>query len=1230
MHASYPNSPIDDDEHFEFVDYTAASHWERFITTVEEVLTGWGVNDGQLGIFDESKLPPLGDKISTKIVGGIDPFVKREIIILDDTSYTLSYHYHPIKRWNEFAINHSPISSGSTLEPPPPPPITTLFPPNPDTFLPSSEFLPISLPNTSLESTSMNLSKIHRWTGLTHILVLSPTDIFSTGATSKSTSIDLHTTKMLLSSFAIAFHNTKCKLPVYVPNGQVANSLYAGYMCLFNKEVKNVNDASEVEIRFNTTYVRDVPARFSHLTGLTELFIEKMDLNKCPLDQVDVPELDKMPHLGIAVAGLFKYELQNLDDQDWKNLDENELNSTPLNLLNNKKSSFEENIFKEFENHSERTFGNGEAKDSSRFSHSTVDQFTSSIASVPNLPFGPPNDPLQSLSLTAFFPSAPRDTYLDNDVYSEVDAVRAPIWILACNFYPEHQLHALLSSILDATIISLDCNDEIAEKSNNSKGKLRNKSFKKGQITDIPGTFKSYDLISYDTVRYASSAAGGIVDMDDVDIDNILNVLFHPLSNKILPNNYDNTLNGIPLSASSLGLNFRDARTVPYKSFLWNLLECLLETVSPMTSSRGTFLGSLKILWNEIIREIRRHWERVEPLPDVNIYNMSENENESSIIHQNDSLTIDDNKVKNSTVEKTNLSNIGIDMRFNLIHQKLCMMNCCIARMRQYQKYNPILSTSPSSIKHRVSSNNSLDSMSNKINKNSPLEQKQTIDPFVRLFDHITGDDEIATPGTSASMVLVPRVNSNGASNSEVCTLAEKEVKFPSHNHSASIDYVPMPSVGELEEEYFDAIEEATSTPLGIPRGQKNTIRSASQHRRSPSSFSHIHSNSPTTSLFSEQSDPNPHASSLSESFIQLNYSSSMESNQGFEFAGRNTRSEMGKMSLNDDKEVKDENEREGNLYHFNNLTLLKTGKPLWVPETQDMGFMTEDMVREQEELFENLGSSEDAAKIRAQLHSAHLKSDMQAFKAANPHAVLEDFVRWHSPRDWIVDEGGDPNKGALSLRMKEKGNLWQELWKSSKRIPARRQKPLFKFTREGEKVLHYLENLSVQDLFKQLLPTIFLIAYDSLVSQSVSKNIKPISSGLTALAQELLDFPWNDVGTKNIVCDGLIQSFRQNEMLIGKAISLLRKLPNQYNLVERLLEIPETQVLDGKERETVYGLFASGAPLNDSFPHPTTREFVLQTTCLRPTPVPARMYVSLDNSGMRIVDMVGKDTVFM
>jgi Rab3 GTPase-activating protein catalytic subunit len=41
-------------------------------------------------------------------------------------------------------------------------------------------------------------------------------------------------------------------------------------------------------------------------------------------------------------------------------------------------------------------------------------------------------------------------------------------------------------------------------------------------------------------------------------------------------------------------------------------------------------------------------------------------------------------------------------------------------------------------------------------------------------------------------------------------------------------------------------------------------------------------------------------------------------------------------------------------------------------------------------------------------------------FQAANPGAVLEDFIRWYSPRDWIeedeVDEYGQ-KKGTIKFR---------------------------------------------------------------------------------------------------------------------------------------------------------------------------------------------------------------------
>lgn len=92
----------------------------------------------------------------------------------------------------------------------------------------------------------------------------------------------------------------------------------------------------------------------------------------------------------------------------------------------------------------------------------------------------------------------------------------------------------------------------------------------------------------------------------------------------------------------------------------------------------------------------------------------------------------------------------------------------------------------------------------------------------------------------------------------------------------------------------------------------------------------------------------------------------------------------------------------------------------------------------------------------------------MSAFKAANPNALFEDFIRWHSPGDWETDEGEKcgpsvnvapgskdqwPPKGRLSQRMSDHGNLWRKIWNDAPVLPASEQKPLFDPNREGEKV---------------------------------------------------------------------------------------------------------------------------------------------------------------------------------
>uniref|UniRef100_A0A0D9VSY4 Rab3 GTPase-activating protein catalytic subunit n=1 Tax=Leersia perrieri TaxID=77586 RepID=A0A0D9VSY4_9ORYZ len=48
-------------------------------------------------------------------------------------------------------------------------------------------------------------------------------------------------------------------------------------------------------------------------------------------------------------------------------------------------------------------------------------------------------------------------------------------------------------------------------------------------------------------------------------------------------------------------------------------------------------------------------------------------------------------------------------------------------------------------------------------------------------------------------------------------------------------------------------------------------------------------------------------------------------------------------------------------------------------------------------------GISSNSVGKSGQLERDVLSSDMSAFKAANPDAVFEDFIRWHSPGDWVL-----------------------------------------------------------------------------------------------------------------------------------------------------------------------------------------------------------------------------------
>ena len=58
-------------------------------------------------------------------------------------------------------------------------------------------------------------------------------------------------------------------------------------------------------------------------------------------------------------------------------------------------------------------------------------------------------------------------------------------------------------------------------------------------------------------------------------------------------------------------------------------------------------------------------------------------------------------------------------------------------------------------------------------------------------------------------------------------------------------------------------------------------------------------------------------------------------------------------------------------------------------------------------------------------MQSACLLSDMEAFKAANPGCCLGDFVRWYSPRDWVLDDETENSSNSENQKIKGRLNYY-------------------------------------------------------------------------------------------------------------------------------------------------------------------------------------------------------------
>ena len=368
------------------------------------------------------------------------------------------------------------------------------------------------------------------------------------------------------------------------------------------------------------------------------------------------------------------------------------------------------------------------------------------------------------------------------------------------------------------------------------------------------------------------------------------------------------------------------------------------------------------------------------------------------------------------------------------------------------------------------------------------------------------------------------------------------------------------------------------------------------------------------------------------------------------------------------------EAEARGRKERFGKLRLLERDEYIYVPECQDPSPMTEDMLAEQAEIMLQLGTDAEGSAMRAKMQSAALLSDMESFKAANPGSTLADFVRWHSPRDW------DDSLGKLSARMDNDDNVWTQVWKCAKPVPAKRQKRLFDDTKEAEKCLQYLIGLKAGQVADMLAPVLLHASISRTLKEEVAlKEIKDgenlirdsvkkltHASRLTcpsevkhyAVENQLAELE-DDFNKRVAIIGEVMKLLRVTEVQISRFYSLRTKFPyvrdktNEFQgdflkgLFANPSEVPVLGSAKGPIGTSISQMFKEAKcqremivedeqveNLTNIFPAPVSREFLLKVMVGRPyhysQPTQQRFYCCLQDKEFRVAGAFSVDTQFL
>ena len=240
---------------------------------------------------------------------------------------------------------------------------------------------------------------------------------------------------------------------------------------------------------------------------------------------------------------------------------------------------------------------------------------------------------------------------------------------------------------------------------------------------------------------------------------------------------------------------------------------------------------------------------------------------------------------------------------------------------------------------------------------------------------------------------------------------------------------------------------------------------------------------------------------------------------------------------------------------------------------------MTEDMIEDQAKFLEQLGTDSKATELPMLVQSRNLLSDMESFKAANPGCVMEDFIRWYSPRDYDDIEG-------LSDRMKQPGNMWAHNWKLALPVPACRQKRIFDDTKEAENVFRFFLKVDKHQLAELMFTTLIHNCVHKLTS--VETNYTSYEAMKSKLKESVMQFYQKNNGHS---LHAILTNFMAMEVIYSRAESLKNKFCHLSSSGEDEKdfggsEIYEDFVKSLMEKTTVPVVGASRGPVGDVICH--------------------------------------------